>query len=265
MKTKIIIFGIAFLALGCVSKKKYVDLESQLAMVQDQKESCEARISDFENRVREYNDRIAQLRAISDSQMTSVDDVVVMSENTKRQMRETLRNVDPNEVAGAKTVLDSMNLAIKYNLSRGLEGDVGDDLHIDIEQTVVVINISDNFLFRSAGYDVGTKGQEILGKLAMVINQQPGLQVLVEGHTDSKSIRTGMFRNNWDLSVKRAASVVSILQEKFSVDPSRMIAAGRSSYQPIATNDTKEGRAQNRRTRIVILPELEKLFALLAP
>lgn len=265
MRKLFFILCLSAMVTSCVSKKKYTDLEYQLQQTQRENQACHTKMTAIETKVEEYNQKIQQLRALSNSQMTSVDDVVVMSENTKKEMRKTLQNVNPQELSSAKTVLDSMNLAIKYNLSKGLDSDLGDDLNVNIEETVVVINISDRFLFKSADYHIGKEGIDILGKLAKVINEQPGLEVLVEGHTDSQSIKTSMFRNNWDLSVKRAASIVEILQDQFNVDPSRLIAAGRSSYKPVASNDTKEGRAKNRRTRIVILPELEKLFALLAP
>lgn len=126
-----------------------------------------------------------------------------------------------------------------------------------------MINISDKLLFNSGSYKVSSKAHSILGKLAEVINSEPSMEVMVEGHTDSRSIQTSMFQDNWDLSVKRATSIVRILQEKYKVDPANLIAAGRSSYLPLVDNETAENRAKNRRTRIMILPNLDKFFALL--
>ena len=104
-----------------------------------------------------------------------------------------------------------------------------------------------------------------LGKVAAVVNAQPDIQFMVEGHTDNKPIKTAFIKDNWDLSVLRATAVTRTLQKDYGVDPKRMIAAGRSEYNSIATNDTEEGRSDNRRTRIVILPQLDQFFKLLEP
>ena len=126
-----------------------------------------------------------------------------------------------------------------------------------------MINISDKLLFNSGSYTVSNKANNILKKIADVINSEPSMEVMVEGHTDSRTIQTPMFQDNWDLSVKRATSVVRILQSKYNVAPEKLIASGRSSYLPLVENDSKENRSKNRRTRIVIIPNLDKFFALL--
>ena len=270
MKKSIILsaLSIAFLA-SCVSKKKYTALETNLSETQSaltktqvEKEELEGKMEKIEARVTEYNEKISSLKEVNDSQYTSVDDVAVMSNNTKEKMRATLAKVDADKLAGAQTLQDSMNLAISYNLKQSIS-DEEDDIDINIEKTVVMINISDKLLFNSGSYRVSSKADKILSKLAEVINSEPSMEVMVEGHTDSRSINTAMFRNNWDLSVKRATSVVDILQSKYNVDPAKLIAAGRSSYMPLVENDSKDNMAKNRRTRIVIIPNLDKFFALL--
>jgi len=270
MKKSIIVslFSIAFL-VSCVSKKKYTALETNLSETQSaltktqvEKEELETKMAKIEARVTEYNEKINGLKEINDSQLTTVDDVAVMSNNTKEKMRATLAKVDADKLAEAETLQDSMNLAISYNLKKSISDDE-DDVDVNIDKTVVMINISDKLLFNSGSYRVSSKANTILGKLAEVINSEPSMEVMVEGHTDSRSINTSMFRNNWDLSVKRATSVVNILQEKYNVDPAKMIAAGRSSYLPLVENDSKENMAKNRRTKIVIIPNLDKFFALL--
>ncbi|MGJ8736391.1 OmpA/MotB family protein [Zobellia laminariae] len=270
MKKSIILSTLAVTLLAsCVSKKKFVALENNLSETQSaltktqvEKEELEGKMTKIEARVAEYNSKIGSLKEINDSQMTSVDDVAVMSNNTKAKMRATLAKVDPTKLAGAETLQDSMNLAISYKLKKSISDDE-DDVDVNIDKTVVMINISDKLLFNSGSYRVSSKANKILEKLAQVINSEPSMEVMVEGHTDSKTISTEMFRNNWDLSVKRATSVVDILQNKYNVDPTKMIAAGRSSYLPLVDNDTKENRATNRRTKIVIIPNLNKFFALL--
>ncbi len=257
------------LLASCVSKKKYVALENNLSETQSaltktqvEKEELEAKMTKIEARVTEYNEKINSLKEVNDTQYSSVDDVAVMSNNTKAKMRATLAKVDPAKLSEAKTLQDSMNLAISYNLKKSIS-DEEDDVNVDIDKTVVMINISDKLLFNSGSYRVSKKADNILTKLAEVINSEPSMEVMVEGHTDSRTINTAVVEDNWDLSVKRATSIVRKLQKDYNVDPTKMIAAGRSSYLPLVENDSKENMAKNRRTKIVIIPNLDKFFALL--
>ena len=270
MKKVTLVGLMAMTILGsCVSKKKYVALESDLSntksrltKTQVEKEELESKVAKIEARVTEYNQKINSLKDINDSQFASVGDVAVMSNNTKKKMRATLAKIDPSELAKAETLEDSMNLAVSYNLKKSIS-DEEDDIVVDINKTVVMINISDKLLFNSGSYRVSNKANAILEKLAEVINSEPSMEVMVEGHTDSRTINTAMFQDNWDLSVKRATSIVRLLQNKYNVNPANLIAAGRSSYLPLVENDSKENMAKNRRTKIVIIPNLDKFFALL--
>ncbi|MDW5288470.1 flagellar motor protein MotB [Formosa sp. PL04] len=272
---KRISIGIVTLCLmaSCVSKKKYVALEhengeikSELTKTTVEKEELEAKFSEIQSRVDAYNTKINSLTEQNDSQLVAVGDVAVISNDTRKSMRETLKNVDPAKLSEAKTLKDSMNLAVSYNLQKSLDNssfNEDEDIAIDINETVVMISISDKMLFNTASYRVSNKANGILQKIADVINSEPSIEVMVEGHTDSRSIHTGAIRNNWDLSVLRATSVVDKLQKDYGVAPEKMIAAGRSSYHPLAENDSNENRAKNRRTRIVILPNIDKFFALM--
>ncbi|WP_405414776.1 OmpA family protein [Maribacter sp. Asnod1-A12] len=262
------IVSVALLS-SCVSKKKYVALEDNLSQTQSslqktqvEKEELQAQMTKIEARVEEYNSKINSLKEMNDSQFTSVDDVAVMSNNTKAKMRNTLKNVDPAKLAGAQTLQDSMNLAVSYKLKQSISEE-GEDIDVSIDKTVVMINISDELLFNTASYRVSNKADNILKKLADVIKSEPSMEVMVEGHTDSRTINTPMVSDNWDLSVKRATSIVRKLQKEYDVEPSQLIASGRSSYLPLVENDTKENMAMNRRTKIIILPNLDKFFALL--
>ncbi|MCG2461031.1 flagellar motor protein MotB [Flavobacteriaceae bacterium F89] len=259
---------------ACVSKKKYVQLEqengqikSQLTKTTVEKEELESKFAQIQARVDEYNNKINSLTDENNAQMVSVDGVAVMSNNAKEQMRKTLKNVNPDRLGQAKTLKDSMNLAISHNLQKSMDNNSlneDEDIAIDINETVVMISISDKLLFNTASYKVSSKADAILQKLADVINSEPSVEVMVEGHTDSRTIHNAKVSDNWDLSVLRATSVVRKLQDKYNVAPEKMIAAGRSSYQPLVGNDSKEDRAKNRRTRIVILPNIDKFFALMA-
>lgn len=256
---------------SCVSKKKYVALEqengqikSELTKTRVEKEDLEAKFDAIQARVDSYNKKINSLTEANDAMLVNVDNVAVISNDTKKAMRKTLRNVDQAKLAEAKTLKDSMNLALSYNLNKSMDNlNEDEDISIDINETVVMISISDKMLFNTASYKVSNKANDILQKLANVINSEPSVEVMVEGHTDARSIRTSKIADNWDLSVLRATSVVRKLQDDYGVAPEKMIAAGRSSFKPIAENDSNDNRAKNRRTRIVILPNLDKFFALM--
>ncbi len=262
------------LLASCVSKKKYVQLEqehgqtkSQLTKTAVEKEELEAKFAKIEARVADYNSKINELTEENDAQFVTVDGVAVISNDVKKQMRATLKNVAPGKLSEAKTLKDSMNLALSYNLQKSMDTNTlneDEDIAIDIDETVVMISISDKLLFNTASYNVSSKANDILQKLANIINSEPSIEVLVEGHTDARTINTPKLSDNWDLSVMRATSVVRKLQNEFNVAPEKLIASGRSSYQPLVSNDTKEDRAKNRRTRIVILPNIDKFFALMA-
>ena len=270
---KISILLLAVLVFSCVSKKKYMALEqengeikSELQKTQVEKEDLEAKFAQIEARVDAYNSKITSLKEETDAKL-EVKDGAVISNNTKVKMRETLQHVDAAKLSQAKTLKDSMNLAVAYNLEKTIsESNMNedDDFSVNINETVVMISIADNMLFNTGSYRLSSKANPLLQKLADVINSEESLDVMVEGHTDSRTINTVSIADNWDLSVLRATSVVRKLQHEFNVAPEKLIAAGRSSYQPLAENDTKENRAKNRRTRIIILPNIDKFFALMA-
>jgi chemotaxis protein MotB len=280
MKKISVLLATTILLTACVSKKKYLALEhengeikSELTKTRVEKEDLEAKFAKIQARVDEYNSKIhsltnenVSLQMENDVKFEAVGDAAVISNDAKKHMRATLSNVDPKYTANAKTLKDSMNLAVSYNLQKSLENsnlNEDEDIAIDIDETVVMISISDKMLFNTASYRVSNKADAILQKLADVINSEPSIEVMVEGHTDPRTINTEKIADNWDLSVLRATSVVRKLQKDYGVAPEKLIASGRSFYQPVADNDTKENRAKNRRTRIVILPNINKFFALM--
>ncbi|MDR9456253.1 MAG: OmpA family protein [Salegentibacter sp.] len=261
----------AAMLTSCVSKKKYVELESELddtrstlQKTQVEKEEIESKYAKVEARVAEYNAKINSLREESDEKM-EMNDLTVMSNNNKAKMRATIAKMDPEKVAGAETLEDSINLAVSHNLKQSIsEGSDEGDVDISVDKTVVMINVSDKLLFGDGSYRVRNDANKLLKKLSEVINSEPSMEVMVEGHTDDRTMVEGSYlKDNWDLSVRRATSIVRILQDKYDVDPAKLIAAGRSSYSPLVDNDSSDNMAKNRRTRIVIIPNLDKFFAML--
>ena len=273
MKKISVLLAATIITFSCVSKKKYVALQqengeirSELQKTRVEKEDLEAKFEKIQARVDAYNNKIASLKEENDSKLDLVENVGVISNDTKVKMRETLKHVDADKLSQAKTLKDSMNLAIAYNLEKTIQEshmNEDEDFAVNINETVVMISIADNMLFNTGSYRLSSKADTVLQKLADVINSEPSLDVMVEGHTDSRTISTVNISDNWDLSVLRATSVVRKLQDKYNVAPEKMIASGRSSYQPLVENDSRENMAKNRRTRIIILPNIDKFFALM--
>ena len=158
---------------------------------------------------------------------------------------------------------DSVNLALVTNIKRSLSNINDEDVQVEVRGGVVYVSISDKLLFRSGSALLGAQAKNVLGKLATVINDHDDLEVLVEGHTDDVPMNTECVQDNWDLSVKRATSVVRSLQNDYYVSPERLTAAGRSKYVPKADNIDVQGRSLNRRTEIIIAPKLDQFFKLL--
>ncbi|WP_275314849.1 OmpA family protein [Tenacibaculum bernardetii] len=280
MKKISLLLTVAIIATSCVSKKKYVELEQRYTNTKGtlqktalEKEELEAKFAKIEKRVDNYNTKINSLKGIN-SNLKEENDVkldmvegAVISNSMKVKMRKTLANVDAAELAEAKTLKDSMDLAVSYKLKKSInvpELQNSDDINVNIDKTVVMISISDKMLFRTASYKVNSRAYKTLKKLAEIIKSEPSMDVMIEGHTDSRKIHNDVIQDNWDLSVKRATSIVRILEKKYGVNPNRLIASGRGSSLPLVDNKTSVNRARNRRTKIVILPNLDKFFGLLA-
>jgi len=280
MKKISILLVTAILFSSCVSKKKYLALEqhhgetvSELNKTRVEKEDLEnkfAKIQDRDNlynaKINSLNEDVEGLKIENDIKLDVNADGTVISNESKRKMLATLENVDAAKLAEAKTLKDSMNLAVQYNLEKTINTtdlNEDEDIAVNINETVVMISISDKMLFNSGSYRISNKADNILQKLADVINSEESIDVMVEGHTDSRTINTEKVSDNWDLSVLRATSVVRKLQNKYNVNPAQLIASGRGSHQPLVENDSRENRSKNRRTRIILMPNIDKFFALM--
>ena len=272
---------IALLTASCVSKKKYVALENQHIVIKGalqkttlEKDKLTANFKKIESRVASYNKKINSLESDNvtlekenEVKLDKVGDIAVLSNETRKKMSATLAKVDSSVLAEAKTLKDSLNIAISYNLKNKMNIDdlgTSGDIDINIDQTVVMISIADKLLFNTASYRVKKGAYKVITKLADIIKSEPSIDVMIEGHTDSRTINNAVVQDNWDLSVKRATAIVRLLENKFDVDGSRLIAAGRGDTMPLVPNTSNKNRAKNRRTKIIILPNLDKFFALLA-
>ncbi len=158
---------------------------------------------------------------------------------------------------------DSITRRLNDILRNALLGFQSDELSVEIKNGKVYVSMSDKLLFKSGSATVEAKGKEALKVLADVLSKNPDIDILVEGHTDNVPIKNAVYKDNWDLSVARATSIVRILTEEYKIEPVRLTASGKGEFSPRATNATPEGRASNRRTEIILSPKLDEIMQLL--
>lgn len=302
MKAKAQLFLIALISVSmvsCVSKKKFLGLQSELEVANAELAKCgedlNKYINQYEDCVNERNklkndyntaqtnithkdeqlndlrQQVQDYRKKLDKTFDQVSDLTDLNQSASDNIKETLQRLQQKEeyinmLREAKSKTDSLNLALAVNLKGVLSQGIADkDIEVQVDKAVVFINLSDKMVFRSGSAVITSTAESVLGKIAAIIKSRPDLEVMVEGYTDDVPIRTDCIYDNWDLSVKRATSVVRALESKHGVASDRLIAAGRGENHAIASNDTSTGRALNRRTRIIILPKINQFYDLLDP
>ncbi|RYY56005.1 MAG: hypothetical protein EOO09_08225 [Chitinophagaceae bacterium] len=281
---KILLPAVAALFLvSCVSTKKYKKAQAETAAIQAQYTTSQSQLNDcntakdeltrqksaLENDIVNLNKQMDLLKQNNTSALKQLEDLSVITGSQAESIKKSMENIGAKDnyiqtLQQQMARKDSLNMALVMNL-KGAVGNMNDqDINIKVDKGVVYIDISDKLLFKTAKFDVSPEAKTVLGKVAAVLKNQPDIEFMVEGHTDNVEYKGGGYvLDNWDLSVKRATSVVRILQKQYGLEPSKMSAAGRGEYKPVQDNSTKEGRAANRRTRIVILPQLDQFFKLL--
>jgi len=273
----------AVLLFSCVSSKKFKKSQADYAALQAQHTTLQGSLTDCNNEkaqlgsqksgletdIANLNKQIELLKQNNTQALKQLEDMSVISSSQAESIKKSMENIGAKDnyiqtLQQQMARKDSLNMALVMNL-KGAVGDMNDqDINIKVDKGVVYIDISDKLLFKTAKFDVSPAAKTVLGKVAAVLKNQPDIEFMVEGHTDNVEYKgAGFVLDNWDLSVKRATSVVRILQKEYGLDPAKMAAAGRGEYKPIADNTSVEGRASNRRTRIVILPQLDQFFKLL--
>ena len=278
MKSRGLIIAIAASAItltSCVSNKKYSSLPgeydalnkeynaTQMALAESRanNKSLETMLAEARKRNQELKDDYAALQGSLDQ---SLKQSAQGSVNISKLVDEiNASNKYIKQLVEAKSKSDSLNMVLTNNLTRSLSRDELQDVDIKVLKGVVYISLADNMLFKSGSYQINEKAMETLSKIAKIIKDYRDYDVLVEGNTDNVPISRTNIRNNWDLSALRASSVVQVLQTKFGVNPSRLSAAGRGEYNPIADNSTDTGRQRNRRTEIIITPKLDQFLDLI--
>lgn len=282
MKTSVLLALSSLLLFSCVSNKKfkaeqvrYVTLNTSYDNLKRDLKNCEDKNGEYakakallEADIKNLNNQIGFLKENNTTVLQQLQNLSVLSGTQAESVKKSLDNLGAKDayiqdLQSALSKKDSLNMALVMNL-KGALNDVNDkDVEIKVEKGVVFISISDKMLFKSGSSDVTDQAKTVLGKVAQVLNANPQIDFLVEGHTDTIPIKNNCIADNWDLSVKRATAVTRILQNTYNINPVRMTAGGRSEYAPLVANSTLEGRAVNRRTRIVIQPQLDQFFQLL--
>jgi len=268
---------------SCASKKKLAELQEKnnnlttqmgqtagkLIQCDQDKAAALARIQALQDQMellRKHNDNLS---GTNNELIKSVGNMTTLTQKGAENLEKSLESIKEKDtritrLQDAITKKDSVTLALVTSLKSSL-GNINDpDIEINVEKGVVYISIADKLLFRSGSYTVTDKAKSILGKVATVVNAKPDFDIMVEGHTDVDPVtQKSNLIDNWDLSVKRATSVVRILQNNYNVDPDRLVAAGRGEYIPLASNSSIEGKAKNRRTRILVLPKIDQFYQMI--
>jgi len=279
IKNLILIVALPAVLFSCVSTKKYKDSQAKYDELNREynalAKNCDSNLTALkakgvldDSTIGSLNNQLASLKGNNSQAMEQLQNLSVITDAQAQSIQRSLDSLGAKDsyihnLESALARKDSMNAQLVQNL-KGVIGNLNDkDINVKIDKGVIYIDISDKLLFKSGSYDVTDQAKAVLGKVALVLKNQPDIEFMVEGHTDNKPFERGLLLDNWDLSVKRATSVVRILQNKYGLDATRISASGRGEYLPIASNATEEGRAANRRTRIIILPQLDQFFKLL--
>lgn len=273
MKKLVYLSALAAIVLtSCVSQKKYAELEAQQKETQDLLNSSTVKLNTcleekaaLAAKSESLENQVEILESNNQGLINNMGNLTTLTTKGAENLEKSLESLKEKDLRiqrlqDAITRKDSVTLAIVTSL-KGVLGNIADeDVEVNVEKGVVFISISDKLLFKSGSYNIMEAAKPVLGKVAAVVKNKPDFEFLVEGHTDNVPIRKAGIKDNWDLSVLRATSIVRVLQEDFDIKPGRMTAAGRSHYVPLASNDTPEGRSKNRRTRIVVLPKLDQFY-----
>lgn len=271
----IIAASVMICTTSCVSSKKFNSLYSNYNKVMDrnneltrESEECKGNldhanvvISGLRDQLNAERNHVKSLQDALDKCLTSASQGNVNVSKLVDEINASNKYIQ--ELIASKSKSDSLNMVLTNNLTRSLTNEERQDVDVKVLKGVVYISLSDNMLYKSGSYEISDRAGATLAKIAKIITDYKDYDVLIEGNTDNVPISKPNIRNNWDLSALRASSVVQALQNNFGVDPKRLTAGGRGEYNPIASNDTPDGRTMNRRTEIIITPKLNQFMDLI--
>ena len=271
-KITLFTFLTILLCTSCVTKKKFMlaelaataskdSLQGLLTDCRNTGNQMSVQIKNLMRDTTKMGNSIRQYQSMLNVNMTEQEKLNALLNQKKNELNERERTI--NEL---QQMINAQNEKVRKLLSSvkdALLGFSSDELTVREKDGKVYVAMSDKLLFQSGSARLDKRGEEALGKLAEVLNKQTDIDVFIEGHTDNKPINTVQFKDNWDLSVIRATSVVRILIKNYNVNPLQIQPSGRGEYMPVDDNETAEGRSKNRRTEIIMAPKLDKLFQML--
>lgn len=251
-----LIISISF--ASCVSSQKYKASEARANQLQNDKETVQNRLNDCNTQVNDLNNQKTTLMnenslVLGDLKTLSTESKMTIADQAKRLKR--LQDM----IQSQKNVMTKL----KNSIADAMMSYKTDELNVYIKDGNVYVSLAEKLLFKSGSDVVDPKGKEALKSLSLIINNTNDISVMIEGHTDNVPIKTKVFKDNWDLSTARATAIVRILTVDNGFDPNRITASGRSQFHPIMPNDAIEGRAANRRTEIILSPDLKEIYKLL--
>ncbi len=257
----LVIFCTSMMLLAsCVSQKKYRAALSREQQLQADNSRLNQQINDLNAKVTTLQNESSNLAKQWEDAKKNASDLASMANMTQQQLE-----AERKRLTEMRSLLDQQRMAlenIRKKMTDALVGFNSNELSIFAKNGKVYVSLQENLLFPSGSAVVNPKGKEAMGKLAQVLNTNPDISVLIEGHTDSIPIK-GRYEDNWALSTARSTAIVRLLTNTYKVDPTRVTASGRSKYEPVDTNETPEGRQHNRRTEIILAPRLDELMRLI--
>ena len=263
MKTTMNVLGSSLLILGlvftsCVSNKKFMASEARGNKLEKDNAHTLGLLNDCNAQVKNLNDEKSSLK----NQNAAVQgDLNALSAESKMTIADQAKRLKAfqERIQAQKDVMNNL----KTSIADALMSYKPDELSVYIKDGNVYVSLQEKLLFKSGSDVVDPKGKEALKTLANVLKSTNDITVMIEGHTDNVPIKTALFKDNWDLSTARATSILRLLTTEYGFDPNRITASGRGQFHPIASNETAEGRASNRRTEIILSPDLNELYKLL--
>ena len=263
----------AMLATSCASKKELQNCQAENKELTGNYQETKEQLAASQARVTTLEDQLAQMKKDYSSMQTALDKSLNNANQNNISIEKLVDQINESNqyirhLVEVKSKSDSLNMVLTNNLTRSLSKDELKEVDVQVMKGVVYISLADNMLYQSGSYEVNSRAQETLSKIAKIIMDYKDYDVLVEGNTDNVPVSTTSakmknIRNNWDLSALRASSVVQYLQDNFGISPKRMTAGGRGEYNPVTTNDTEVGKMRNRRTQIIITPKLDQFMDLI--
>lgn len=258
--------SILFAGTSCVSKKKYVYSENQVERLQRDSAQFITEVAKLQSELTSKKNELVREKTQADKEIASLMSQLV-EQGTELSEKEVALKERAYRLSALEDRLNSQQRIVnelRQTVEDALVNVKSEDLSIEVKNGKVYVSLSDKLLFPSGSANLNKGGKEAIGKLGKVLNDNPKINIDIVGHTDSIPISTPKYADNWELSTARATTITRLLTEEYKVGGTRLTASGMSDYSPVASNATKEGRAKNRRTEIVLTPKLEELFKILS-